>query len=189
MLSPVELWRRVQNIIVTVDVVETQAANGKMLVKVKFTDGEDGETHLSDWLPVQTKNNSFMKVWMPVLVGEQVTIIRPFGSGNGGLVFPSIHHKASREIAGANATTAIVQFSDGCTIKYDTSDGTLSVLSTSKIILDCDELTCTGDAKFEKNVDVVESLHVGADISTDASVSDAMGDLTNFTTTDGSGRA
>jgi len=189
MISLVELWRRVQNIIVTVEVVETQAVNGKMLVKVKFTDGEDGETHLSDWLPVHTKNNSFMKIWMPVLKGEQVTVIRPFGSGNGGVVIPSIHHKASREIAGANATTAIVQFCDGCTIKYDTSDGTLSVLSTSKIILDCTDLVCTGDATFEKNVDVTESLHTGADISTDGSVSDAMGDLTNFTTTDGSGRA
>jgi phage baseplate assembly protein V len=184
-----ELWRRVQNIIVTTEVVETQASGGKMLVKVKFTDDEDGETHLSDWLPVHTKNNGFMKIWLPVLVGEQVTVLRPFGSGNGGLVLPSIHHKASREIAGANAHTAIVQFSDGCTIKYDTSDGTLSVVSANKILLDCGGLRCTGDALFEKNVDVQEALHVVNDISTDASVSDAIGDLTNFSTTDGAGRA
>ena len=51
-----------------------------------------------------------------------------------------------------------------------------------KIKFVCDEFECTGAATFKSTVDVEDALDVGGDISTDGSVSDVMGDLTNFLT-------
>ena len=164
MVTLSELWRRVQNMVVTARVEETMASDGKMLVRVRYTDKGTGEEHLSKWLPVATKNNSLMKVWMPVLAGEQVTVFRPFGDNDGGVVFTSIHWLESKEPAGANEHVAIVEFSDGCTIKYDTQSKELSVDRCEKIRLVCAELH-------------VEGL-----------IFDALGNLTNFTTSDGATR-
>jgi len=164
MITISELWRRVQNMVVTARVEETMASDGKMLVRVAYTDKETGEEHLSKFLPVATKNNSFMKVWMPVLKDEQVTVLRPFGDNDGGIVFTSIYWLGNQEPAGANEHVAIVEFSDGCTIKYDTQSKELSVDSCEKVTLTCDVLECTG------------SLKVGG------TVTDYMGVLSNFVT-------
>ena len=176
-----ELWRRIKNIIVTASVVETQMSDGKALVKVKYTDGED--EHLSDWLPVKMKSNSKMKIWMPIAEGEQVIVFRPMGDNDKGFVVASIFNVNSKEPVGANANTAIVEFSDGCTIKYDMSSKELSVDSCTCIRLNCSELVVSGSC------DIGESLDVGGDISTEGTVTDAMGDLTNFLTTNGGERA
>lgn len=135
MITLSELWRRVQNISVTAKVVETQSSSGKALVKVLYTDRDSGENHISSWLPVLMKNNSLMKLWFPVLVGEQVTVVRPFGDNDGGLVIPSVFWKGNKETVGANEHAAIVEFSDGCVIKYDTKTGRLSVNGTKSIKL------------------------------------------------------
>jgi len=124
-----------------------------------------------------------------VLVGEQVVVLRPLGENDRGIVFPSLYHIGSKEPNGANAHTAIVAFSDGCVIKYDTQSKTLSVDACTEINLVCSTFVCHGDSFFKKNVDITGALDVGADITTDGSVTDALGDLSNFTTTDGSGRA
>ena len=170
MVTLAELWRRVQNIVVTARVEETMASDGKMLVQVAYTDKETGEEHLSKFLPVATKNNRFMKVWMPVLKDEQVIVFRPFGDNDGGLVFTGLHWVGSKEPEGANEHVAIVAFSDGCVIKYDTQSKELSVDGCKKVRLVCDVLECTG------------SLKVGS------TVTDYMGVLSNFVTSNGGTR-
>lgn len=178
-----ELWRRIQNIVVTAKVIATKAKDGKMLVKVEY----DKEC-TSDWLPISSKGNSFIKIWMPPIVGEQVTVLRPLGDADGGIILPSIFNKECKEPSGANEHNAIVEFNDGARFEYDSDTKELKVTAES-IILVCTNLTVTGDAKFNESVDITGALDVGADISTAGTVEDAHGDLTNFTTTDGSSRA
>jgi len=135
MITLSEIWRRLQNTITTASVMESMASDGKMLVIVKYTDSE-GLEHLSDWLPVATKNNSFMKVWMPPMVGEQVTVFRPLGESDKGIVFTSIHWKECKELEDSSETTAIVQFADGCQIKYDSTKKTLSIVGVANVEID-----------------------------------------------------
>lgn len=132
MVSLSELWRRTQNMVVVGKVEETLAARGKMLARIRYTD-EHGEEHVSGFLPVLGKSNRFMKVWMPVQKGEQVTILRPFGDNDGGVVIPSVYWRGNKESAGANDHTAVVEFEDGCIIKYDAKTGMLSVHGAKKI--------------------------------------------------------
>lgn len=133
MISISELWRRTQGMVVTGSVEESKSANGKMLVRIKYSDKNTGEEHVSKFLPVMTKNNKLMKIWMPLEKGEQVTVLRPFGDNDGGLVIPSLHWKGNKESVGANEHSAIVEFKDGCVIKYDTQTGRLSVHGAKKI--------------------------------------------------------
>jgi len=244
MVTLSELWRRVQNMVVTARVEETMASDGKMLVRVRYTDKGTGEEHLSKWLPVATKNNSLMKVWMPVLAGEQVTVFRPFGDNDGGVVFTSIHWSESKEPDGANEHIAIVKFNDGCTVSYDTETKELFVKSmelihmecirakvnasesvdviapkvtvecdtakvtatnsttvvTPLVTLDCDELHVTGDTQIDGDLTADGSLNIGETATIDGSteigstldvegiVSDYMGVLSNFITSNGGTR-
>ena len=184
-----ELWRKVQNMTATATVVATKAKDGKAMVKVAY----DDETK-SDWLPVMGKNNSLLKIWMPPLVGEQVTVLRVFGNADAGVVLPSIFNKNSKEPEGSSETNVIVEFEDGARFEYDTKTKELKV-TAEKINLVCTNLTVEGDAQFKANVDISEALDVGGDISNDGSietagtVTDMMGDLTNFKTSNKGVRA
>ena len=178
-----ELWRRIQNLVATATVVATQAKDGKALVKVAY----DDETK-SDWLPVVSKSNSLLKIWMPTLVGEQVTVLRVFGNADAGIVIPSIFFSQNQEPTGSNEDTVIVEIADGARFEYNTTTKELKVTADA-INLVCTNLTVTGDATFKETVDIKGSLDVGADISAAGGIEDARGDLTNFTTTDGSTRA
>lgn len=186
-----ELWRRVQNIVTVSTVVATQSRDGKMLVKVKY----DQEC-TSDWLPVALKNNSFMKIWVPMAVSEQVIVFRPLGSSDGGIVFPSIFNRRNKEPEGSNESNVIVEFHDGARFEYDTKSGELKTQAIKKVIfvapeieLECKNITITGDAKFNDSVDIDGALGVGGDIITEGEIEDARGDLTNFKTSNRGVRA
>lgn len=177
-----ELWRRIQNIIATATVVATQAKDGKALVKVAY----DDET-TSDWLAVLSKNNSLLKVWMPPLIGEQVTVVRLFGNADSGLVIPSIFSKECKEPIGANETNVIVELSDGARFEYDTATKELKV-TAEEINLICTNLTVTGDATFNETITVDGSLSVDGDIETEGTVKDGVGVLSQFLTSNGGTR-
>ena len=87
-----------------------------------------------------------------------------------------------------------MEFSDGARFEYDTKTKELKV-TAEEINLVCKNLTVEGDAKFKANVDIEEALDVGGDISNDGSietagtVTDTMGDLTNFKTSNQGTRA
>jgi len=195
-MTPSELWRRVSNIITTAKVIATKAKDGKALVKVEY------DTNcISDWLPMAMTNNGLIKVWIPPTVGEQVTVLRAFGNSDSGIVFRSIFNRNSKEPIDANEKNIIillkdetkiehnfeskitrVDFLDKKYIQYDAENSELKI-NTQTVSLECDNLTVTGEVSFQKSLNISDSLSVGSNITTDGKITDMLGDLTNFTTT------
>ena len=174
----------IENLIRTGTVVESKASEGKMLARV------DVHGRVTDWLPVFGISNSFMKLFIPICVGEQVSVLCEFAEADAGLILPSIYHEGNTEPEGANAHTMVMAFHDGGKFSYDTQVGemTLEAVTQAKVIaphieMVCETSHCTG------SMDIDGALHVGEQISTDSTVSDAQGDLSNFSTSDGASRA
>ncbi len=138
----------------------TKASEGKALARVKIGD------RVSDFLPVNMIANSFVKVWIPPRVGEQVTVISPFGNPSGGFIIPSIYNKECKEPTGANSENVIVEVG-GNRVELDKSE--IKLKSPVRVLLDTPLVESTGDLK------------VAGDIS------DSRGDLTGHghSTTDG----
>lgn len=185
MITISELWRRLQNMVVTAKVVKTMASEGKLLVQVLYTDKETGEEHLSRFLPMMSKNNSFVKVWFPPMPEEQVTVLRPFGDNDGGVVIPSIYWRGNKEPAGANEHTAIVEFYDGMVVKYDSETKELTAGSCEKIKFVCTAFEVLGDSTFNGNVDITEALDVSGDADFGGSVNNNGVDIGDTHTHEG----
>lgn len=125
-----EIIRLISNICSFGTIVETKSANGLALAKVKIDD------RVTDFFPVVSKSNSFKKHYIPVRVGEQVTVFCPFGEANIGFILPSIFNKGSKEPTGASDTREVVTYEDGTTFFYDTKIKELNV-------------NCVGDVKIK----------------------------------------
>ncbi len=106
-----ELERRTNNIIQIGTVVETD--NKKALARVNILG------RVTDFLPVKMIGNSFIKVFIPVRVGEQVMVVCPYGNANSGFIIPSIFNKSCKEPVGSSPDLAIVEFSGGVRIDSD----------------------------------------------------------------------
>jgi len=174
----------ISNIMRVGTVVESKANEGKMLARVNI------HGRITDWLPVFGISNSFMKLFFPIQVGEQVTVLCEFAEADAGIVLPSIYNEGNAEPEGANAHTMVMSFHDGGKISYDSKNGEMTLASATKatviaphIEMSCESVHCTG------SMDIDGALHVGEQISTDSTVSDAAGDLSNFKTSDGASRA
>ena len=172
------------NLIRTGTVVQSKAAQGKMLARV------DLHGRVTDWLPVFGISNSFVKIYIPIRVGEQVTVLCEFAEADSGVIVPSLFHEDSPEPSGVNEHTFVVSFHDGGKIAYDSQSAEmlLEAVAQAKVVaphieMVCDSVHCSG------SMDIDGALHAGEAISTDSTISDANGDLSNFTTTDGAGRA
>lgn len=165
-------------------VVESKAKQGKLLARV------DIHGRVTDWLPVFGICNAFMKIYIPIRVGEQVSVLCEFGEADSGLILPSIFHDDMPEPSGANDETMIIAYHDGGEVRYDASSGemTLKAISQAKVMAPHIELVCE-TAHSTGSWDIDGALHIGESISTDGTVTDANGDLSNFTTTDGAQRA
>lgn len=126
-----EIHRKLDNIAQVGTVTQIRA--GKALAKVNILG------RVTDFLPVKMIGNSFVKVWIPIAVGEQVIVISPQGDGNGGFIIPSILNQGAKEPSGASSNNAIVEIGDmrlecdGKAIKVDASnfklgfDGNLTI--------------------------------------------------------------
>ena len=125
-----ETIRLISNICSFGTIVETKSANGLALAKVKIDD------RVTDFFPIASKSNSFKKHYIPVRVGEQVTVFCPFGEANIGFILPSIFNKSSKEPNGASNTREVVTYEDGTTFFYDTKSKELNV-------------NCVGDVKIK----------------------------------------
>lgn len=125
-----EIIRLISNLCSFGTIVETKSANGLALAKVKIDD------RVTDFFPVVSKSNSFKKHYIPVRVGEQVTVFCPFGEANIGFILPSIFNKGSKEPTGASDTREVVTYEDGTTFFYDTKIKELNV-------------NCVGDVKIK----------------------------------------
>ena len=125
-----EIIRLISNLCSFGTIVETKSANGLALAKVKIDD------RVTDFFPIASKSNSFKKHYIPVRVGEQVTVFCPFGEANIGFILPSIFNKSSKEPNGASNTREVVTYEDGTTFFYDTKIKELNV-------------NCVGDVKIK----------------------------------------
>ena len=138
----------------------TKANESKALARVKVGD------RVTDFLPVLSIANSFVKVWIPPRVGEQVAVISPFGDASSGFIIPAIFNKGCREPSGANSGNVIVE-AGANRVELDSSS--IKVKAPAKVLLDTPLVEMSGNLK------------VAGDIS------DSRGDLTGHThnTTDG----
>ena len=116
-----EILRLISNVCSFGTIVETKSANGLALARVKIDD------RVTDFFPVVSKSNSFKKHYIPVRVGEQVTVFCPFGEANIGFILPSIFNKGSKEPTGASDTREVVTYEDGTTFYYDTKRKELNI--------------------------------------------------------------
>ena len=139
---------------------DTKANEGKALARVKVGD------RVTDFLPVLSIANSFVRVWIPPRVGEQVVVISPFGDASSGFVIPAIFNKGCKEPNGANSGNAIVEVGAN---RVELDSSSIKVKATAKVLLDTPLVEMSGDLK------------VAGDIS------DSRGDLTGHMhdTTDG----
>jgi len=155
-----ELKRRVGAMVSFGTVVESRAADGKALVRVAVYE------RVTDWLPVASLSNSFFKLWIPPLVGMQVTVISPGGDADYGVVIPAIFNTNCKEPADANGSNAILE-AGGNRVVFGSSD--IHITAPSSVSIDTPTVSISGD------------LVVAGDIR------DSRGDLTGHThvTTDG----
>ena len=153
-------------------VSKSKASEGKMLVCVDIQGAE------SDWLPVRGLCNAFIKLFVPVLVGEQVMVFSEYGDLHKAYVVPSLFSNDAPEPSGGDASTVVLEVGEN---RFEIDKSTMKCTLTS--------LSIVADVSIEGNVDISEALYVNGDISTDGGVEDSRGDLTNFTTTDGASRA
>jgi len=106
-----ELERRTNNLVQVGTVVETD--NKKALARVNVLG------RVTDFLPVKMIGNSFVKVFIPVRVNEQVMVVCPYGNANSGFIIPSIFNESCKEPVGSSPDLAIVEFSGGVRIDSD----------------------------------------------------------------------
>ncbi|WP_294962593.1 phage baseplate assembly protein V [Sulfurimonas sp.] len=188
MIGLSELKRRLENIVQVGTIGETKSAEGKALARVVLDDSDE-DKRVSKFLPVVSIGNSFMRVWIPIKVGEQVLVISPFGNSNSGFIIRSIFNRSCKEPTGANEHTTVIEFDDGTIIHYDSkaSELKIDVLKTVNII--CQEANITADI-FNINADETNIngvLNVTDDINCDGTISDELGDLTNHPHSDSDG--
>ena len=120
-MSTSEILRLLSNICSFGTVVETKSAEGLALARVKIDD------RVTDFFPVASQSNSFKKHYIPVRVGEQVTVFCPYGEANIGFIVKSIFNKGSKEPSGSSNTREVITYEDGTTFFYDTKTKELNI--------------------------------------------------------------
>jgi len=141
-------------------VVESKAHEGRALVRVAVYE------RVTDWLPVASLSNSFFKLWVPPLVGMQVTVISPGGDAAYGVVIPAIFNAQCKEPNGANGANAILE-AGGNRVVFNQNDIAISAPSGVSI--------------------TTPTVNISGDLVVGGNISDGRGDLTGHThdTTDG----
>lgn len=125
-----EILRLLSNICSFGTVVETKSAEGLALARVKIDD------RVTDFFPVASQSNSYKKHYIPVRVGEQVTVFCPYGEANIGFIVKSIFNKGCKEPMGASDTREVITYEDGTSFFYDTEIKELNI-------------NCVGDVKLK----------------------------------------
>ena len=141
-------------------VCASKASEGKALVRVDILGRQ------SDWMPVLSMANDFVKVWMPPKTGMQVLVVSPLGDANGGFVLPAIFNVACKEPAGANDANVIVEVG-ACRIEVEKER--VKIKAPQSVTIDTPKVSLSGDLNVAGNI------------------TDSRGDLTGHThnTTDG----
>ena len=197
-----ELERKINNIIQVGTVVEIDES--KALARVNILG------RVTDFLPVKMIGNSFVKVWVPIRVNEQVLVVCPYGNANSGFIIPSIFNVNCKEPDGSNPDNAIIEFAGGVKIDCDGSTvnvtapvnvnvtATTATVSAANTII-TSETTNNGNVTINGNLAVNGNIamngsggnggiaEITGDLKVSGTIYDSKGDLTNHThsTTDG----
>jgi len=108
-----DLERKLNNLIQIGTVTEVKSADGLALARVNVLG------RVTDFLPVFMWANDFVKVWLPIRVGQQVTVLSPFGNANSGIILPSVYNKNCKEPSGGKDENVVIEFSKGVRIVCD----------------------------------------------------------------------
>jgi len=108
-----EFERKLNNIVQIGTVTEVKSAEGLALARVNILG------RVTDFLPVFMWANDFVKVWLPIRVGQQVAVLSPFGNANSGVILPSIYNKGCKEPNEVNDENVIIEFAKGVKIVCD----------------------------------------------------------------------
>lgn len=128
---------------------------GRAIVRVKVDD------RVTDWIPYKMKASSYIKIWIPPQIDEQVEVVSPFGEGDSGHAEGSIYNKSCKEPEGANAHTTIIEWHNGARVEVDTdantmkmeNPGDITLKSPSKITIDAPIVDLpTGDLIVAKTI-------------------------------------
>lgn len=154
-----EIYRKINNIAQIGTVVETKSSEGLALARVNILG------RVTDFLPVVMISNSFIKVWIPVQVNEQVLVVSPFGEANSGFIIPSIYNRGNKEPTGSTDKNVIVQIGN--------------------VTFKCDGETITIDSKnFKLNTETITidsknlKLDSKGNLTITGRITDTLGDLT-----------
>jgi len=197
-----ELERRINNLIQVGTVVEID--EGRALARVDILG------RVTDFLPVKMIGNSFVKVFIPIRINEQVLVVCPFGNANSGFIVPSIFNVNCKEPSGSNPDTAIIEFAGGVRIDSDgktvnvTAPVNVNVTATTATVSAANTIitsatTNNGNVTINGNLTVNGNIamngadgssgvaEITGDLKVSGTIYDSKGDLTNHThsTTDG----
>lgn len=177
-----ELLRKINNLVAIGTVTESKSSKGLSLARVKILE------RVTDFLPVMQISNSFKRHASPVMVGEQVVVLHPFGEGDSGIVIGSIFNTSQKEPDGYSDSKEVTAYVDGTVISYDAKSKTMEITAVGDIRIVCknahlsaDSVTIVSETTHNGNVSINGNLSVSGNIS------DSKGDLTGHThsTTDG----
>lgn len=154
-----EYLRRLSNIMQVGTVVETKSSEGLALARVNILG------RVTDFFPVMMINNSFIKVWLPVQVNEQVLVVSPFGEANSGFIIPGIYNKQNKEPDGGTDKNAIVEIGG---VRFE-CDGEVVKVDAKSFKLNAE--TFTVDSKNFK-------LDDGGNVTIAGKITDTLGNLT-----------
>ncbi len=156
-----ELIRRIDNVVQLGKVCEIKSDKGKALARV------DIHGRVTDFLPVFLWNSDFVKVWIPIRVGQQVSVLCPYGNANFGIVLPGIYHKNNKESEGANEKNIIIEIDPKNPVRILIEDGKVQVEAAKKLSFKALSINFDGEVSISKNLRVAKSIY------------DELGDLTH----------
>jgi len=192
-MNSAEALRRINNLIAIGTVTESKSAEGIAMVRVQILN------RVTDFLPVMQKANSYKKEAAPILPGEQVIVLHPYGNGDSGIVLGSIFNKGEKEPAGYSNSKEVTVYMDGTVISYDASSkvmeinavGTINVtcknanlvaenvtVNATAISVDATSVDITASTTNNGNVSISGNLDVTGNVSAAGSISDSKGSLT-----------
>jgi phage baseplate assembly protein V len=197
-----EIERRVNNIIQIGTIVEVDKS--KALARVNVLG------RVTDFLPVKMIGNSFIKVFIPMRVGEQVMVVCPYGNANSGFIVPSVFNTNCKEPNGSSPDKAIIEFAGGVKIVSDGEN--INITAPASVNVNCEsanvtaesvnvkantttitsETTNNGDVVINGNLAVNGNLamngsggsgtaEITGDLRVSGTIYDSKGDLTNHT--------
>lgn len=158
-----ELERRGQNAKRTGKIAATDYDKG--LYRVEFKEqGSDGKPYLSPWLPLKEVGAGDIKVYVPLSMGEQVTVVSENGDLSDAEIESSINSDDNPKPHNKGGE-AVVTVKDG--LRLTLKDGELTLETTTS------RLVC--DVTIDGNLHVTKDITNDGNMTTVGTHTDAIG--------------